>query len=98
MRKVNSFKIIMMQDEVLVDFHRYDPDLLPIYGQSKLRSTLVLPVATIDVIRKKLEVNDNVSTMFFLERMVRKNKGVDIMMSIIRRHKLKYRLSAHTHC
>ncbi len=98
MRKVNAFKIHFLKEEVHISFRREDPGLEYVYGQKRLCSKLVLSMDTIAVLRQEMQVHHNVSSMFFLERTIRKSNGIEQLMSTIRKRKLKYKISAHTHC
>jgi len=98
MRIVNAFKININEDGIRIEFHQLNPKLEQVYGQNRLKSILVLPHATIDDLRKELEVHPDVSSKFLLDKLLRRQNGIDQLMTMIRNKRLSYKLSAHTHC
>jgi len=99
MRIINAFKIISHDPKTVeIQFNQSDPKLKNVYGQSRLYSSILLPHNTISELRVLYEVNDKVSDQFFLEKIIRSRKGIDKLMNLVRIHKMKYKLSAHTHC
>ena len=98
MKKIYAYKILINKDRVLIYCDALNPDLKEIYGDENLKTELDLPLDSVRKLRCLLGVHNEVSNMFWIERTLRKHNGLEQIMHFVRRHELKYQISAYTLC
>ncbi len=99
MKIINAIKIFTIGNkDIEIVLNQADPDLVKIYGNNQLSSTLKLPAKTVYKLRALHNIGAETSDKMFLEKILRVRHPLDELMLLIRLHKLEYKISAHTYC
>lgn len=96
MRTINAYKIELKPTSAIIYCERINADLIAGIDVGPVQTKLSLPSETIAHLRQVMQVHEDVSTIFWLERTLRRTKGLEQIMDNIGRYGMAYIISGET--